>query len=231
MKTETEIREIFDEWIKYPSTLYLDFSPSRSKDSKDNFNLSNLLHCPLVITIKMDGSNFTMTNEHVAARNAWNAPHESFDMAKAEHSRIRFFIPDRLQLFGEWLYAKHTIHYVDNLELSTFLQLFSVYDKERKEFLDWQSVEEISKKIGHTTTPVISHGEIFETENELRKFIEQEGEKIISQGHEGIVVRVISSFPYSQFENKLAKYVRRNHVQTDQHWSRNKIVRNHLKNS
>lgn len=120
---------------------------------------------------------------------------------------------------------------MDNLELSTFLQLFSIYDKETEEFLDWQSVKKISQEIGHTTVPVISHGRIFDTENELRKFIEQEGEKVISEGHEGIVVRTISSFPCSQFENKVAKYVRRNHVQTDQHWSRNKIVRNHLKNS
>ena len=35
--------------------------------------------------------------------------------------------------------------------------------------------------------------------------------------------------PYSQFDQKVAKYVRANHVNTDNHWAHQQIVPNRLK--
>ena len=52
-------------------------------------------------------------------------------------------------------------------------------------------------------------------------------EQKITNGHEGIVVRTKEAF--KDFDNNVAKYVRRNHVQTDEHWSKQKIIRNILK--
>ncbi len=52
---------------------------------------------------------------------------------------------------------------------------------------------------------------------------------IIKQGHEGIVVRNIDSFSNLDFNKNVAKYVRANHVQTSQHWSKQKIVINKVK--
>lgn len=48
-------------------------------------------------------------------------------------------------------------------------------------------------------------------------------------GHEGFVVRPSSSFPADEFKYAVAKFVRRNHVQTDEHWAHQPIVKNELK--
>ena len=45
---------------------------------------------------------------------------------------------------------------------------------------------------------------------------------------EGIVVRNSSEFYFDQFKYNVAKYVRTDHVQTDQHWSQQKIIRNEV---
>ena len=43
------------------------------------------------------------------------------------------------------------------------------------------------------------------------------------QNHEveGFVVRNVDSFAYEDFSKNVAKYVRKNHVQTDEHWTKN----------
>ena len=38
---------------------------------------------------------------------------------------------------------------------------------------------------------------------------------------EGFVVRNIDSFKYEDFSKNVGKYVRANHVQTNQHWTEN----------
>jgi hypothetical protein len=38
---------------------------------------------------------------------------------------------------------------------------------------------------------------------------------------EGVVVRVRNSFHDDDFSNSLLKYVRKDHVSTDQHWAKN----------
>jgi hypothetical protein len=58
--------------------------------------------------------------------------------------------------------------------------------------------------------------------SEERQFIEKYttlGDTIVNQGHEGFIVRSMYPFHYGQFEKKLGKYVRPNHVTTDEHWS------------
>lgn len=221
---ELKVKEHFDGWIKYPSTRYFDFSPSI--DADETFDLSNFVNCPVVVTIKMDGSNMTMTKDHIASRNGWCATHESFDMAKAEHAKMKHLIPENYQIFGEWLYAKHSIEYDD---LEGYFQVFSVYDKNTHEFLDWEDTKRIAEELGFIIVPVLYDGVIEKEDWKLRNDLTEMADYMIEDGHEGIVVRSIYSFHYSQFEQRLAKYVRPNHIQTDKHWSKQRIVRNQLK--
>ena len=46
---------------------------------------------------------------------------------------------------------------------------------------------------------------------------------------EGYVIRLKDSFHYDEFGTSVAKFVRANHVQTDQHWRHSAIVPNILK--
>ena len=48
---------------------------------------------------------------------------------------------------------------------------------------------------------------------------------------EGYVVRLADRFTYAQFKQSVAKWVRPNHVQTDQHWMQSEIIPNGIQNS
>jgi hypothetical protein len=230
---------IYDKWgkiiprpnrelVKYPHTPYMPFSPSADeKDISDcgYSDLSNLVDKPLVITIKMDGSNNLWTNEKVAARNAYDAPHKSFDLAKAEHAKVRHLIPNDIQIFGEWLYAKHSIHYQGPISLDGLYQLFGVYRKDQCLWESWDVVKEWAAKLGMITVPVIefaSYSSAQELEGKLTKI----GWDVIKKGHEGIVVRSIYPYYWGDFSKNIAKFVRPHHVQTDKHWMEQPIVRN-----
>lgn len=218
-----KVKEHFDGWIKYPSTMYFDFSPSI--DADETFDINNFLDCPIVLTVKMDGSNMTMTKDHIAARNGWCANHPSFDMAKAEHAKMKHLIADNHQIFGEWLYAKHSIEY-DNLD--GYFQVFSIYDKNIHEFLSWDETKEIANSLGFITVPVVRECFCFYPKIMMYDIIDT-AQEVIDSGHEGLVIRSAYSFHYSQFKERLAKYVRPHHVQTDEHWSKQSVVRNKLK--
>jgi len=49
--------------------------------------------------------------------------------------------------------------------------------------------------------------------------------------HDHIAARNIDSFSNVEFNKNIAKYVRANHVQTDQHWSKQKIIINKVRNN
>lgn len=46
---------------------------------------------------------------------------------------------------------------------------------------------------------------------------------------EGFVVRKIEQFHYQDFSQNVAKWVRSNHVQTDEHWMHREVIPNSLK--
>ena len=215
------------EYIKYPTTLYFDFSPGIDHGG-EHFSIEHMLFMPVVVTTKMDGSNVTLTRKHVAARNGDSAHHNSFDYIKAIHSSLKETIPENIQIFGEWLYAKHSIHYVNELALPSYYQIFAVYDIERKMWMGWDTVERYATLLGFPTVPVlkkVEYKESWEPMSDLYKLAQQ----TIEQGHEGIVVRNVHPFHYGQFEQCLAKCVREGHIQTDKRWIRQPIVKNKTK--
>lgn len=215
--------------IKYPSTYYFNFSPSQYDESgrAECVNTKDFLNVPLVATIKMDGSNAKLTRDYVASRNGSQANHKSFDMLKAVHPTFKDKIPENVMVFGEWLYALHSIHYKDNLSLNAFFQVFGVYNMDECIWGGWEQVKTMADRLGFSTVPVI---EVFEVEHEWQ-FVEKVSkmaEELVAQGHEGLVVRNYYPFHYGQFEHFMGKYVRANHVQTDIHWTKNDITRNEI---
>ena len=212
--------------MKYPHTSYFKFSPSVDKEDvreSGYFNINNFINKDIIFTTKMDGSNCVMTSKHIAARNGKTADHSSFDYAKVLHSQIHTLIPENHHVFGEWLYAKHNIWY-DNLD--DYYQVFAIYNEEKQTWLCWQDVIEIAGQLGLVT---VEYSKIYNINDikTLKDTIIDYAEQKITNGHEGIVVRTKEAF--KDFDNNVAKYVRRNHVQTDEHWSKQKIIRNILK--
>ena len=224
-KWGTELKMPTREYIKYPSTPYLPFSESVGNPLT---NTQLLLNIPLVVTIKMDGSNVVLTDKKIAARNGQFADHPSFDLLKAEHAYKKALIPIGKQIFGEWIYAKHSIHYVGDLAIKSYMQVFNVYDVTTRCFLGWRDVKTIAEQIGYPVVPIVAENVIYSAEWEFIQELSRMARKVISSGHEGIVVRPTMPFHYGHFEICTGKYVRANHVQTEEHWKDKSITRNQI---
>ena len=219
--------------MKYPHTAYFSFSPSADKkDVRESgiFDLKNFLNKRLVFTTKQDGSNCVLDSEKVAARNGFDANHLSFDYIKSRHAAIKHLIPQNLKIYGENLYAKHSIHYTGVYALRDYFQVFAIYDEISGIWLSWEDVTQLTNRLGLITVPndwgiVNSNDNLVELEN----FMKCAGEDRIKYANaEGIVVRNADAFYFDQFKYNVAKYVRKNHVQTNSHWSQMPIVRNEL---
>jgi hypothetical protein len=217
--------------MKYPRTYHLPFSPGKSNDDKVMHNISCLLNKPLVITEKMDGSNVSLSLDNCFARSHSGSPnHPSFDQLKSIHASIKYIIPKNVSIYGEWLYAKHSIYYDS---LPAYLMIFAARyadDKESAWYM-WPTVETIAENLGLLTVPVIEKNKYFASENELETYILEEAKKpsLYGEEREGLVIRTDGGFVDEQFQTCIAKYVRKNHVQTDEHWKHKQIEKNGLK--
>lgn len=220
-----ELKHPTRELCKYPSTMYLPFSPEYDVSKRGLIEIETLLHKPLVMTLKMDGSNCCLRHDKVVARNGDTAEHPSFDMIKGIHAGLKSMIPEHIQIFGEWIYAKHSIHYTD---LEAYFQVFAIYDSAKELWLSWDDTEMWAEMLGFITVPVIAKREGFDADYTFTQYVYHGATHWINNGHEGIVVRNAYPFHYGQFEDNVAKYVRANHVQTNKHWSTQQIIKNEV---
>lgn len=205
---------------KYPRTMHFPYSPGATKDDKiiDEEDLGGLIGTGLVFTEKLDGSNVCLTNDVVFARShAGPPPHKSFSPLKALHANLRHSIDNRLSVFAEWCYAVHSIKYVC---LQHHLNIFGVRDDETGEWWDWASVVLMSQELGVPTVPVLLKG-IVNNKEQLRFIVENLSglSSVYGPEREGVVVRTYEGI--TQRKEKLigiAKWVRKDHVQTSEHW-------------
>lgn len=205
---------------KYPRTPHLPWSEGRTSDDKVLNSLDCFTGKLLVMTVKMDGENTTMSKDSVHARSLDSVTHESRTWVKNLWSQIRFDIPEGWRICGENLYAKHSIGY-SNLE--SYFHVFSIWN-EKNECLSWEDTKEWCELLGLKLVRVIAQGFDITARVYLHgKFMDEE-----SSTQEGYVIRNINSFPYDLFNQNVAKYVRANHVQTDSHWMSQAIVKNTL---
>jgi hypothetical protein len=213
---------------KYPRTFHLTFSKGCTNDDKMLDSDDYFIGEEIILTSKLDGSNFCMTNSECFARTHSGPPtHKSFDLAKSIHSQIKFFIPDNFAIFSEYLFAKHSIHYRN---LPHYLAIFNILDFDRNVWLSWNDVEMWSGKINVPTVPVLFRG-LVKTNYELQELcLSFMGEKEFQiDEREGIVIRLSKEFDNINFDFSTGKMVRANHVQTSDHWKDQEIIRNKLK--
>ena len=214
---------------KYNRTPHLPWSPGGTNDDKRIDRLDNLTHVSLIFTEKMDGSNVCLESGSVYARSHSGPPsHPSFDALKALHSRVRHLIPPGVQVFGEWLYAKHSIHYTNQPH---YLMLFGVRDNNTvgKTHGSWAEVEEMARRLGVPTVPVLLTSSARNIDVLHWLVTECLVTPVTYGGREGVVVRTASWFPDDEFHLSVAKWVRKDHVTTDDHWKHQEIVRNKLR--
>ena len=217
---------------KYGRTLHLPWSAGKSSDDKVAISVESLLNIPIIITEKLDGSNSSIEHDGCFARTHAATPtHASFDTLKALHAAVKHLIPPDVQLFGENVYAKHSIEYS---ELPGYFMLFGVrnlnYTMDLADWASWEEVEIWAQEIGVPTVPVLFRGQVSSAQ-ELQKLTESFMIKPSCCGgiREGVVVRIATGFDDADFSKYVQKAVRANHVQTSDHWAHQTIVKNKLK--
>lgn len=215
------VLHLFANRIKYPRTFHLPWSPGVTKDDRVLDSVEQFEGKQVVATVKMDGENTTLYPDGLHARSLEYHSHPSRNWVKAEHARLGYSIPDGWRVCGENLYAKHSIKY-SNLE--NYFLVFSIWD-EKNICLSWDDTLFWSELLGFKTVPVLYEG-VYPGEKFLR---ELHPERFGGDVCEGYVLRVRESFHYHDFRRLVGKYVRANHVQTHDHWTKQIVELNDLK--
>lgn len=211
---------------KYPRTPHLPFSPGGTSDDRRIHSVAPFLGIPVVITEKMDGSNVCLERNACFARSHASAPnHPSFDAFKAYHASVKNLLGGNTQVFGEWLYARHSIDYS---RLPNYFMVFGVRDTKTGLWASWEEVVMWADSLGTVTVPVLEATE-FRTEKDLVETVQAHALHPSPHGQrEGIVLRKSAEFSDAEFGTSVVKWVRSNHVQTEDHWKSQAIVRNAL---
>ena len=202
--------------FKYPRTPHLMWSKSISKDDKRLSSTAHFFGKEIVMSEKRDGENSNLMRECIYARSLDSVDHPSRHWLKGFWSTISYDIPEDWRICGENLYAEHSLGYNS---LKTYFEVFSIWN-EKNECLSWDETEDWCKLLGLTLVPVLYRG-IYD-ENFLRNY------KIDTTKQEGYVIRLASSFQYEDFATSVAKWVREDHVTTDEHWLDKPVVPNKL---
>jgi hypothetical protein len=135
-----------DDFIKYPRTPHL-FSSRGTDDDKHMGHKESLAFAEdpsLVVEEKLDGTNvgihFTNANRLVLqcrGHEITTGMHPQYDFFKqwttGKRPTLETMLEDRYILFGEWLYARHSVLYT---ALPHYFFEFDIYDKQAGEFLD-----------------------------------------------------------------------------------------------
>jgi len=199
---------LFTDLVKYPRTHHLPWSECISDDDRIIKSLDEFLGKRVIVTKKKDGENTTLYPNYMHARSVDSRSHPSRSWVKQFHSQFCSDIPEAWRVCGENLYAKHSIHYVD---LPSYFMGFSLWNN-RNTCLDWDVTMEWFELLGITPVPKIFDG-IFD-----EKAIRQLWNSGDRDHCEGYVIRVADAFEYGEFRTKVAKFVRKDHVQTVKHW-------------
>ncbi len=217
---------------KYGRTAHFDFSPGTTSEYRINrkwwediSTMDEIIH-----TEKLDGENTCMNGIGLFARShASPTRHVWANHLKSKYSIIQNDLKENnIELFGENIYAQHSIIY-PNIENHFYIFAVRCLDKwlswdEVKwyaDFFDYPLVPEMGRHYPEAITKDVlkeSILEIVSNESTFGSLQQGTNEKCTM---EGIVTRNVNEYFVKDMSKNVFKYVRVNHVQTDQHWSRN----------
>jgi len=216
------------DFFKFPSTVHLAFlgeTEVREDKCMSRQEREESLSGEVIVEEKVDGANLGISfDEHgnVICQNRgahlvrpfggqWRPLQRWID---EKMNRLFDLAEDRLILFGEWCYARHSVNYD---ALPDWFILFDVYDKVRSRFYSVMRRNAIAESLAIPHVPEIDRGHF--TFNELAQL-----EFVSSFGHEiaeGIYLRSDSD----EWLEKRAKLVRPQFRQSiEGHWAKHGII-------
>ena len=160
----------YGDFTKYPRTPHL-FGAKGTDDDKHMSNSESLKFVSddsLIIEEKIDGTNvgihFSESGEQILQCRGHlitEGMHPQYDLFKqwstVKRSVLEGILKNRFILFGEWVYARHSIHY---RKLTHYFFEFDIYDKQLGVFLDLKRRLSLLNGTGIQTVPVVHSGKI-----------------------------------------------------------------------
>jgi hypothetical protein len=217
--------------LKYPRTFHLPTSPGLQSDDRRLSDLTPFLGRRVIVTEKIDGECTTMTPEKTYPRSPDARYHPSRDWMRAFHARRAADIPAGWRISGEYAYARHSIAYTRALgnALDSYFLGFGAWDQNNV-LLPWDDSLEMLELLDVRHAPVLYDGPFDD------RILARLASSIDIERQEGFVMRIADAIPYppvvaeqGRFFPSIAKWVRKDHVQTDDHWLLGPIVPNELR--
>lgn len=201
---------------KYPRTYHFPFSEGAINDDRIQAHWQQLLNGEVVVSEKLDGENTCIKSDGVYARshgavnrNPWARPIWEI------WERVGRSLGD-VHVFGENLYAIHSIKYA---RLPHYFFVFGV--RIGTEWLSWDETVEYAQLLDLPMVPVLARGQLDAATLQQLIQAQQASGSHFGGTSEGVVCRTAGAFHNDDFPNAVLKFVRKNHVQTDEHWTRN----------
>lgn len=158
-----------DEFIKYPRTPHL-FGSTGTADDKhlgEEESSRFIADESLIVEEKLDGTNVGIhfsTDRRMVLQSRGHliteGMHHQYDLFKqwavVKRPVLEQQLHDRFILFGEWLYARHSIHY---RRLPHYFFEFDIYDKQGGAFLSLRKRSALLEGTGICTVPVVHTGQ------------------------------------------------------------------------
>lgn len=234
-----------DSFIKYPRTPHL-FGSKGTDDDRHmgaNDSLTFISNPSLIVEEKIDGTNvgihFASNGRLVQqcrGHEITEGMHPQYDLFKqwvaVKRPVLETMLEDRYILFGEWLYAKHSVFY---RSLPHYFFEFDIYDKQTCAFLTLERRRQMLDGTGIHTVPVIHQGAT--THTSLLKLIQPSAYDAVFDNPltgfpdalmEGLYLRIESSTEVTG----RAKMIRPEFVEKvkqSEHWQYQKMTPNQLK--
>jgi hypothetical protein len=156
------------EFVKYPRTPHL-FGSRGTDDDKhlgEAESLRFIADESLIVEEKLDGTNvgiqFTTGGDlllQCRGHLITEGMHPQYDLFKqwaaVKRQVLEESLEDRFILFGEWVYARHSVHYCG---LPHYFFEFDIYDKQSEDFLSLSRRLTLLDGIGLHTVPVLQVG-------------------------------------------------------------------------
>lgn len=212
---------------KYPRSYHFPFSQGTTSDDRISHDYWEDIHGKnLVVTEKLDGENNCLSKYGVFARSHVQPTVSKWTSSIREYwNLIKNDLGD-LEIFCENLYAIHSIEYK---KLPHHFHVFAVRDNDV--WLSWEEVKFYASMIDLPTVPEINIQKAVD-EKQFKDYIldivkqnsAYDSYDIITHNPcsmEGVVVRNILSYHTDDFSKNLKKIVKRGHVKTDEHWTKN----------
>ncbi len=233
----------YGDFFKYPRTPHLAGSTGTSDDKKlGKVDTEKILSDPsLIVEEKVDGTNvglhFSNGKLVLQCRGHKITPgmHPQYDLfkqwASVKQEVFEQMLGDQFIMYGEWLYAKHSIHYTS---LPHYFFEFDILDKRTGHFLTLEDRLQKLDGTGIETVPVVHRGKL--SMNDLLDLVgpskfgasfERPGDGIVDHLVEGLYLR-------TEIDGQVAtrsKYVRPEFIEKikqSAHWQYEKMVPNEL---